>query len=62
VDDEITENKKDGREPEKSEERESFKNTLIPGILGLIVDLIMETISSLSASEKMMVIIGLSVV
>lgn len=55
--------RKKKEEPQKSLRRgESFKNTLLPVILGLVVDLIMETISSLSASGKMIVIIGLSVV
>jgi len=46
----------------RAKESESFKSTLLPVILGLLVDLIMETFSGLSTSSKMIVIIGLSVV
>lgn len=47
--------KKDARESE------SFKSTILPVLLGLIVDLIVDAFSGLSSSAKMMVIVGLSV-
>lgn len=43
-------------------ESESFKSTILPVLLGLIVDLIVDAFSGLSSSAKMMVIVGLSVV
>ncbi|HII06753.1 MAG TPA: hypothetical protein HA349_05430 [Methanotrichaceae archaeon] len=52
----------EGEGDRRAEESESFKSTLLPVILGLIIDLIVDTFSGLSDSAKMMVIVGLGVV
>lgn len=45
-----------------TKERESVKSTLLPVILGLIINLIVDIFSTLSDSYKMAVIVGLGIV
>jgi len=61
-DDHMTEAGEEGAGERQAEESESFKSTILPVILGLIIDLIVDTFSGLSDSSKMMVIVGLGVV
>ena len=61
-DDHMAEDARERAGERGARESESFKSTILPVLLGLIVDLIVNAVSDLSTPSKMIVIVGLSVV
>ncbi len=61
-DDHMSEHTEERAGEREAHESESFKSTILPVLLGLIVNLIVDTFSGLTTPSKMIVIIGLSVV